>query len=209
MLSIILYSSGTEVASAFTKTTGNNSLTLEQFQQVQLGWTRDQVTQFVGRPGKLITPQTSMSPHNWNTIIVQYQGSIPSNVLQRVPTVTFSFYNGILWKKNEKLLDLTSSYVITRDHYNQIQTGSPYQQVILTLGTSALISLLSKIVTVLYQNEGQEEVEGIGYIQLGFGDRNLESKLEDEWVSDRPNTYSSTCASTANAFLPNDRITFE
>ncbi|CAF1119105.1 unnamed protein product [Rotaria sp. Silwood1] len=135
MLSIIPYSSGIEVASAFTKTTGNNSLTLEQFQQVQLGWTRDQVTQFVGRPGKLITPQTPISPHNRNTIIVHYQGSIPSNVLQREPTVTFSFYNGILWKKNEKLLDLTSSYVITRDHCNQIQTGSPYQQVILTLGS--------------------------------------------------------------------------
>ncbi|CAF2900246.1 unnamed protein product [Rotaria sp. Silwood2] len=71
ILSIIPYSSGIEVASAFKKTTGNNSLALEQFQQVQLGWTRDRMTQYASSAGKVIPTHSNIS----DTILVQYQRS--------------------------------------------------------------------------------------------------------------------------------------
>ncbi|CAF2798974.1 unnamed protein product [Rotaria sp. Silwood2] len=53
------------------KTTGNNSLALEQFQQVQLGWTRDRMTQYASSAGKVIPTHSNIS----DTILVQYQRS--------------------------------------------------------------------------------------------------------------------------------------
>ncbi|CAF1025283.1 unnamed protein product [Rotaria sp. Silwood1] len=170
------------VASMFIKTTGNNAITLEQYQQIRLGWTRDQVTQFVGIPGELIITEEPISPSNRGNIMVQYQGSISSNVLERESTVIFSFNNKILWKKNQKLLDLTSNYIITREHYNQIQTGWTYDQVRSTLGSRGNVIQEANIwpnvtlMTVLYQGEGQKGVESVGYIQLGFWDGKLQSK---------------------------------
>ncbi|CAF1104606.1 unnamed protein product [Rotaria sordida] len=89
ILSIVQYSIGISIAAV------NDAITLEQYQQVKLGWTRDQVTQFVSGPGTLVI-SVPESPSDRNNIIVQYKGSIPSNVLQRQSTVAFSFSNGIL-----------------------------------------------------------------------------------------------------------------
>ncbi|CAF3605874.1 unnamed protein product [Rotaria sp. Silwood1] len=199
----------------FIKTTGNNAITLERYQQIRLGWTRDQVTQFVGSPGELIIPEEPISPSNRGNIMVQYQGSILSNVLERESTVIFSFNNGILWKKNQKLLDLTSNYIITRERYNQIQAGWTYDQVRSTIGSRGNVIQEANIwpnitlMTVLYQGEGQEGVESIGYIQLGFWDGKLQSKPGYEWVAVSPTIRSSTHISRTNALLPNDRITFQ
>src|SRR5690348_7739996 len=96
ILSILQYSSGISIASISTKTTGNNAITLEQYQQVQLGWTRDQVTQFVGSPGTVVPSGTDP-----NIILVQYRG--PSSNI--VAVAGFSFMNGILSTKGQYNFD--------------------------------------------------------------------------------------------------------
>ncbi|CAF1278950.1 unnamed protein product [Rotaria sordida] len=205
ILSIVQYSIGISIAAI------NDAITLEQYQQVKLGWTRDQVTQFVGGPGGLVI-SVPESPSDRNNIIVQYKGLIPSNVLQRQSTVVFSFSNGILWKKKQNLLDLTSNYIITKENYNQIETGWTYQQVTSTIGSKGNVIEESNIwpnitlMTVAYQGEDQE---GLGYIQLGFMDGKLGSKPTYGWVSINPNTPRSTLTPTTNDFLPTDRITVE
>ena len=68
-------------------------ITLQQYNQLEIGWTRDQVTNLVGNPG-IVTSESGTS--NTTSINVQYQPAISS-----YGVVYLGFYGGKLTSKYE------------------------------------------------------------------------------------------------------------
>jgi outer membrane protein assembly factor BamE (lipoprotein component of BamABCDE complex) len=179
IFSIFQYSSGISIASAFTKITGNNAITFEQYQQVQFGWTRDQLTQYVGSPGKVI-PSPDNNP---NTILVQYQG--PSTNI--IAIAGFAFWNGILYTKTQTNFDFVTNYRITKEQYNIIQIGWTYQQVRATVGNqkgnviseSGVQGSTAMVVQYTGIKDGEQKVDG--FVTLGFLNEKLLTKSQYGW----------------------------
>ncbi|CAF4020966.1 unnamed protein product, partial [Rotaria sp. Silwood1] len=151
ILSIVQYSSSIAIGSVSTKTTDNNvielanpkalrsiltpptdallpndRITFEQYQQVQFGWTRDQLTNYVGSPGKVM----SSSIDNQNIIQVQYQGPSPNIIA----IAGFGFLNEKLFTKTQFNFDFTANYKITKEQCDRIQIGWTYQEVRAAVG---------------------------------------------------------------------------
>ncbi len=179
IFSIFQYSSGISIASVFTKINGNNAITFEQYQQVQFGWTRDQLTQYVGSPGKVVP-----SPgNNLNTILVQYQGPSPNITA----IAGFGFLNGILYTKAQLNFDFATNYRITKEQYNIIQIGWTYQQVRATFGNqkgnvaseSGVQGSTSMVIQYTGIKDGNQKVDVI--VTLGFLNEKLLTKSQYGW----------------------------
>ncbi|CAF1622669.1 unnamed protein product, partial [Adineta ricciae] len=101
------------------------SITLQQYTTIQIGWTRDQVTQLIGSQGNVIS-QSGYESGNWTTI--QYTGSNSSS------SATFGFQGEILYSKSQNGLD-TTVYQITQQQYSTIQIGWTRDQVTQLIGS--------------------------------------------------------------------------
>ncbi|CAF1160348.1 unnamed protein product [Adineta steineri] len=102
------------------------TITKQQYTTIQIGWTRNQVTNLVGSYGTVIV-QTSAS--SGNVTIVQYTGTGTTAAV-----VLFGFVDGQLISKSEASFDSPVNNKITLQQYKTIQIGWTQQQVTQLLG---------------------------------------------------------------------------
>ncbi|CAF1067775.1 unnamed protein product [Adineta steineri] len=102
------------------------TITKQQYTTIQIGWTRNQVTNLVGSYGAVIV-QTSAS--SGNVTIVQYTGTGTTAAV-----VLFGFVDGQLISKSEASFDSPVNNKITLQQYKTIQIGWTQQQVTQLLG---------------------------------------------------------------------------
>ncbi|CAF1203919.1 unnamed protein product [Adineta steineri] len=100
----------------------NCTITLQQYTTIQIGWTQQQVTQFLGSPG-IIVLEVGTSGSPYQIISVQYSGQQSSTA-----TASFLFMGGSLYTKSQAGMD-TGVYTITSQQYQAIQPGWTRDQV--------------------------------------------------------------------------------
>ncbi|UJR11911.1 hypothetical protein I4U23_016089 [Adineta vaga] len=118
--------SKSEIGSAPTV---NNKITLQQYNTIQIGWTRQQVTQLLGGNGTTLS-QTGSQGSPIQFTMVQYTGSQST-----ISVVIFTFQNGILFGKAQSGLD-TGIYTMTSQQYTALQIGWTRDQVTSFVGSS-------------------------------------------------------------------------
>ncbi|CAF1199284.1 unnamed protein product [Rotaria sordida] len=154
----------------------NDRITFERYQQVQFGWTRDQLTKYVGTPGKVMP----LSIDNQNIIQVQYQGLSPSIIA----IAGFGFLNGKLFTKTQFNFDFTVNYKITKEQCDRIQIGWTYQQVRAAVGNqkgnvvseSGTNGNTGMVVQYTCIKDQQQKVDGT--VTLAFVNDKVVSKLQ-------------------------------
>ena len=106
-----------------------NTINLQQYQTILIGWTQQQVTQLLGGPGTTnVQSGTPGSPYYY--INIQYAGSQTSSA-----SASFTFTGGVLSSKSQNNLD-TGVYTINYQQYTAIQTGLTRAQVTTLVGTA-------------------------------------------------------------------------
>ncbi|CAF1437682.1 unnamed protein product [Adineta ricciae] len=150
----------------------SNTINLQQYTKIQIGWTQDQVTQLIGSQG-IITSQSGTvgSPNGLTTI--QYTGSQSSS-----SSATFNFQGSILYRKSQYGLD-TTVYPITQQQYNQLEIGWTRDEVTNLVGNPGIVTSESGTgnttsINVQYQPAGKSS----GSVSLGFYAGKLRSRSE-------------------------------
>ncbi|CAF1158007.1 unnamed protein product [Adineta steineri] len=100
----------------------NCTITLQQYTTIQIGWTQQQVTQFLGSPG-IIVLEVGTAGSPYQMIAVQYSGQQSSGA-----TASFLFMGGSLYTKSQAGID-AGVYTITSQQYKTIQPGWTRDQV--------------------------------------------------------------------------------
>ncbi|UJR19797.1 hypothetical protein I4U23_022930 [Adineta vaga] len=118
-------------ASLFSKAqigldTGIYTITPQQYEMIEVGWTREQVTNLVGSAGSAVS---EAGTGNTGAIIIQYSGSGTT-----YGSATLGFVGGKLITKSEVGLYPLVSNKITLQQYKTIQIGWTQQQVTQLLG---------------------------------------------------------------------------
>ncbi|CAF1689508.1 unnamed protein product, partial [Adineta ricciae] len=140
----------------------SNTINLQQYTSIQIGWTQEKVVQHIGSQG-IITSQSGTvgSPNEFTT--VQYTGSQSSS-----SSATFTFQGSILSSKSQYGLD-TTVCPITQQQYNQIEIGWTRDEVTNLVGNPGIVT--SESGTGNTTNIGvQYQVAGSSYgrVSLGF-----------------------------------------
>ncbi|CAF1443719.1 unnamed protein product [Adineta ricciae] len=148
----------------------SNTINLQQYTRIQIGWTQQQVTQLLGDSGTLLSQSgTQNSPYQMT--MVQYKGSQSSFSL-----AIFTFQGGKLFSKAQSGLD-TTDYQITPQQYNQLQIGWTRDQVTSLVGSQG--NAISEAGTgTLSATIVQYKVYGtlFGTVSIGFFGGKLNSK---------------------------------
>ncbi|UJR06713.1 hypothetical protein I4U23_011000 [Adineta vaga] len=107
------------------------TVTLQQYQTIQLGWTQQQVTQLLNGPGTT-TSQWGILGSTSYSITIQYLGSQSSSAI-----ASFTFTSGKLFSRYQSGLD-TGVYIITYQQFATIQIGWTRAQVTNLTGSSGI-----------------------------------------------------------------------
>ncbi|CAF1557338.1 unnamed protein product [Didymodactylos carnosus] len=150
----------------------NNKITLQQYSMIQIGWTQQQVTQFLGGTGNIVS-QAGTSGSPFYTTIVQYTSAQSS-----IATASFTFTGGSLSAKSQLGLD-TGIYTITPQQYTTIQIGWTRAQVTKWVGSSGNVvseagTGSANTITVEYSGTGATTA----VVAFGFVDGKLVSEAE-------------------------------
>ncbi|CAF1399844.1 unnamed protein product [Didymodactylos carnosus] len=150
----------------------NNKITLQQYSTIQIGWTQQQVTQFLGGTGNIVS-QAGTSGSPFYTTIVQYTSAQSS-----IATASFTFTGGSLSAKSQLGLD-TGIYTITPQQYTTIQIGWTRAQVTKWVGSSGNVvseagTGSANTITVEYSGTGATTA----VVAFGFVDGKLVSEAE-------------------------------
>ncbi|CAF1427720.1 unnamed protein product, partial [Adineta ricciae] len=150
-----------------------NSINLQQYSTIQLGWTRDQITKLIGNEGKTMAES---SFGNLNRTIVGYTGSSSSDV-------TFIFQDSILCGKSQRGLD-NGNYLMNEQQYNSIQIGWTRDQVTKLVNSSGnnVSETRSDAITVVFV-EYKGAGTSYGVVTLRFYNGKIVSKSEIGFAS--------------------------
>ncbi|CAF1653889.1 unnamed protein product [Adineta ricciae] len=150
----------------------SNTINLQQYTSIQIGWTQQQVVQLLGGSGNLISQSGTVgSPNELTTI--QYTGSQSSS-----SSATFYFQGSKLYRKSQNGLD-TTVCPITQQQYNQLVIGWTRDEVTNLVGNPGIVTSESGTgnttnINVQYQPDGKSS----GSVSLGFEGGKLRSRSE-------------------------------
>jgi hypothetical protein len=152
--------------------TVNNTITLQQYTTIQIGWTQQQVTQLLGSSGNILV-QVGSQGSPYQITIIQYTGPQSS-----FSSATFNFQGGILTGKSQIGLD-TGVYTMTQQQYTTIQIGWTQQQVTNLVGSAGnAVSESGTGSTALIVVQYTEAGNPYGIVDLGFVGGQLQSIFE-------------------------------
>ncbi|CAF1592192.1 unnamed protein product [Adineta ricciae] len=169
------------ICTTFVSHSNADLITFQQYSTIEIGWTRDQVTQLIGSQG-IITSQSSYE--GFNTTTIQYTGS------QSYSSATFYFQGSILYSKSQNGLDTTVCQ-ITQQQYDQLAIGLTRDEVTNLVGNPGIITSETGTgnttnINVQYQLVGSSS----GVVYLGFYEGKLNSRYESRFASTINNKIS-------------------